>query len=184
MNVWQKKDKTNGLTFPYYVHELLDDFENWNMSGWKVFEYGGGDSTLWWRDKCRECISIDNDKVWARNRNLIFIEDKEQFVKYPLRIVEETNEKFDCIIIDQGRGPEGESWRDECTEIAVECLKDSGVLIIDNWLQDSIPGMGRNDWKRSQKILSEFKGRVYTQHNHKDWKTAVWYVNKKGTDED
>ena len=179
MNKWQKIDETNNLVFPYYVDELLHDFKNWDMKDWKVFEYGGGNSTTWWRDKCRECVTIDTCSNWSKKKGLLHVSDKNEFINYPKKIVQQSGEKFDCIIIDQGRDSRGQAFRDDCTEVAVECLKDNGVLIIDNWKQDTIPAYGKTKWPKSEKILSKYKGRVYRQKNHQDWKTAVWYIDKE-----
>jgi len=176
---WRKTDPTNGPMFPYYTEELLDELINWDMREWRVFEYSGGDSTLWWRDKCRECISIDTDREWCNSHNLIHIKEKEPFINYPQQIVQDGGEKFDCIIIDQGRTPDGSAFRDETTEVAIQCIKNGGTLIIDNWKQNTIPDYGENCWKKSEKALINYKSKIYKHPSHQDWKTAVWWIQDR-----
>jgi hypothetical protein len=169
---WIKIDETNGLIFPYYSHTFLDILNAWDIKNWKVFEYGGGDSTTWWRNKTNECVSVDTNPAWSQKCDLILESTKDKFIEYPLGIVEQTGELFDCIVIDG----EPVIWRDECTETALKCLKKGGILIIDNWLQDTIEGLGNNDWLRSKVLLKDYEGTAYKQPNHKDWKTAYWII--------
>jgi hypothetical protein len=145
---------------------------SWDISDWRVFEYGGGMSTVWWRHEVRECITVDTSLAWAKKMDLILETDKKKFIEYPLGICETTNELFDCIIIDS----EPTSWRDECTGTALKCLKEGGIIIIDNWLQDTIEGLGSNNWIVSRELLKNYEGMVYKQTDHADWKTACWVV--------
>lgn len=171
-NKWQLFDKSVGLLFPWYTHEFLNDLQHWDISDWKVFEYGGGMSSLWWRKKVKQCITIDTSKEWSLKNNLIFINEKDRFINYPMQVCEDSGELFDCIIIDG----EPTEWRDLCTPVAMKCLKKGGTLIIDNWMQNSVSNCGEQSWTISQKILKDYKKteKIYKQSNHKDWKTGVW----------
>ena len=59
MNEWQKFDHTVNLIYPWYTYELLDELKEWNVKNWNIFEYGGGYSTLWWRKKSTNVVSIE-----------------------------------------------------------------------------------------------------------------------------
>ena len=168
----RKTDETNGLIFPYYTFPFLDVLSTWDIKNWKVFEYGGGDSTTWWRNKTNECISVDTSANWSQKCDLILKTTKDEFIEYPLGVVEQTGELFDCVIIDG----EPVIWRDECTETALKCLKKGGILIIDNWLQSSIPELGSNQWIKSRELLKDYEGTVYHHWDHVDWKTAYWNI--------
>jgi predicted O-methyltransferase YrrM len=74
-------------------------------------------------------------------------------------------EKFDCIIIDG----EPVSWRDECTPVALNCLKDGGILIIDNYRQKTV---NLENWPITDNITINMKNEVFQQPGHQDWKTA------------
>jgi predicted O-methyltransferase YrrM len=167
-------DHVTGLIFPYYTHNFLEKLNTWNIENWRVFEYGGGDSTIWWRKKAKECISIDTNKKWSESHELILLQNKEEFINYPCKLVEETGQLFDCIIIDN----EPVQWRDFCTEMAIKCIRDGGILIIDNWLQNSIEGLGENDWHKSKKLLKNYNCEIFKQNNHKDWKTGYWMITR------
>jgi len=173
LNEWQIKDESNGLTFPYYTHGFLDMLSGWDISDWRVFEYGGGFSTLWWRDKVRECITIDSSPKWSQQMGLTLVSDEKEFVEYPLGLCEPGDNLFDCIVIDGDPC----AWRDSCTAVALKSLKKGGTLIIDNWLQDTIPYCGQNDWIETRKLLQPYEAVVHQQHNHIDWKTACWIIN-------
>lgn len=173
--MWQINDPKLGILYPYYTHSFLNVLKDWDTKDWKVFEYGGGNSSIWWRQKAKTCISVDTSVKWAKEMNLILEQEKNKFICMPQKICEETGEKFDCIIIDG----EPNEWRDDCTEIAINCIKNDGILIIDNWLQNTIPFLGENDWVKSRKLLQNFKSCIYKQENHQDWKTGYWIINKK-----
>lgn len=172
-NKWQIIDKTNGLLFPYYTHDFLKELGSWKVDEWTVFEYGGGYSTLWWRDKVKKCYSIDSSREWSKKINLRHIDTKADFINHPAKICKEKKIYFDCIIIDS----EPVDWRDDCVPVAVKCLKKGGILIIDNWLQDSIDGLGKEEWQKSRKILDKYSHKIYKQHNHPDWKTGFWRID-------
>jgi predicted O-methyltransferase YrrM len=171
-NKWQLFDESTDLLFPWYTYEFLNELRHWDISEWKIFEYGGGMSSLWWRKKAKECITIDTSAEWSSRNNLVFINKKEDFINYPMEVCKNTNELFDCIIIDS----EPTEWRDSCTPTAISCLKKGGILIIDNWMQNSVSGCGEKSWPESQQILKDYKKteKIYKQSNHKDWKTGVW----------
>jgi predicted O-methyltransferase YrrM len=158
-------DESNGLIFPWYTHPFLKLLNSWNVSNWKVFEYGGGDSTLWWRNKCREIISIDSNLEWSTNIGAKFINNKDLFINSPLDYIKD--EKFDCVIIDC----EPVSWRDECTPAALNSLKDGGILIIDNYKQKTVD---LENWPITDNITINMTNKIFQQPGHQDWKTSYW----------
>ena len=86
MNVWQKKDQSNNLIYPWYTFEALDEISKWDTKDWNIFEYGGGYSTLWWRDKAKNVITIDNNKNWCEKMNLIHINSYKEYIEYPKNV--------------------------------------------------------------------------------------------------
>lgn len=171
INQWQKIDTSNNLVFPWYSFEMLDELKKWDTSNWNIFEYGGGLSTLWWRDKSKNVVSIDSSKNWCEKMDLIYVTDKDKYIEYPLEYSRKNYIKFDCIIIDG----EPVSWRDNCMHYAIQCIKPGGYIIIDNWKQNSIVGLGDNDWSNTEKIISELnlKYKTFFTPTHPDWKTIV-----------
>jgi predicted O-methyltransferase YrrM len=171
MNKWQKLDNTNNLIYPWYSFEALEKLKNWDVKKWTVFEYGGGYSTLWWRNKSNKVISIDNNFKWCNKMNLIHINNKKSYIEYPYIYSKKYNKKFDCIIID------GEpcEWRDFCLEYAIKSINKGGKIIIDNWKQDTIPILGSKNWPNTEKIIIDknLHYNTYKTPNHPDWKTII-----------
>lgn len=171
MNKWQKLDETNDLVYPWYTFDALDELKTWDVSNWTVFEYGGGYSTLWWRNKSKKVISIDNNISWCNKMGLTHIDTKEEYIQYPYKYSISNNIKFDCIVIDG----EPTQWRDYCMENALKSIKTDGRIIIDNWKQDTIPDLGSDKWSNTEKLISDnnLTYNTYLTKQHEDWKTIV-----------
>lgn len=97
-----------------------------------VFEYGSGNSTLWFANKTQKIISVEHDEKWHSHMKGRFTEFPN--ITYFLKdLVSETYQKeivnyekvFDIIVLD-GRE------RVECAMNALNALKDDGVIIWDN----------------------------------------------------
>jgi len=111
------------LTYPFIyfleprIHKYL-----------RVFEYGCGNSTIWFAKRVGEIISIEHNQGWAKkitealptNGKVILSTDPDE---YPKKICEFG--KFDIILID------GLS-RDECSSFALTSITNDGVIILDN----------------------------------------------------
>lgn len=165
---WRTKDAENNLFFPWYTRPFLEELIKWDIRDWKVFEYGAGDSTTWWRKHVKSVFSIDSDSKWAKNTNSHFENNKSKFLSYPETLIKDG--LFDCIIIDG----EPTEWRDDCTEYALKCIKQNGIIIIDNYNQASIPNLG--NWPKTDNLLKSFHKEIYKEPNHKDWNTAFWRI--------
>lgn len=55
------KDRSAWLTFP-----ALDQLDRWARPDHRVFEYGGGGSTLFWCDRVGEVITVEHDAGWFK----------------------------------------------------------------------------------------------------------------------
>lgn len=162
---WRYIDESNDLIFPWYTRPFLEKLSTWDISNWKVFEYGCGDSTFWWRTKATEVISVDSNITWAEKTLVHFTEDKTEFINYPKKFIADSY--FDCIIIDG----EPVEWRDDCILPAFECLKEGGILIIDNYLQDTVD-LGK--WEIGERFLINKQHELFKEPEHTDWKTCYW----------
>ena len=171
MNRWQKKDQSNNLIYPWYTFEALDEISKWDTKDWNIFEYGGGYSTLWWREEAKNVITIDNNKNWCEKMNLIHINSYKEYIEYPKMYKDKYDQSFDCIIIDG----EPTKWRDSCIEYALKSIKIGGKIIIDNYMQNSIPDLSENKWTKTNKIISDenLNFKIYKTPGHIDWKTII-----------
>jgi predicted O-methyltransferase YrrM len=96
-----------------------------------VFEYGSGNSTLWWSRRTTRVVSCEHDKVWydvMRDRLPANVEYKLVQLgndgEYSSAIADRS-EQFDVIVID-GRD------RVNCAKRSLSALKPDGVIVWDN----------------------------------------------------
>lgn len=134
---WFKSFKTKqaidnkGNPIPWFTYPFLKFIGERLNDRLTVFEYGSGNSTIWFAERVKEIISVENDEKWfevvklrvPQNAKVVY-RQLEYHGKYAEEIANH-NKKFDIIIID-GRD------RNYCAELAVKHLSDSGVIIFDN----------------------------------------------------
>ena len=97
-----------------------------------VFEYGSGNSTLWFAERAGRIISIEHDKYWyqklgEKTANLSNVEYKLLDLAsgdYESEILN-YNSEFDILFID-GRN------RVKCAKTSLKALNDKGVIIWDD----------------------------------------------------
>jgi predicted O-methyltransferase YrrM len=164
---WRSFDTQGGILFPWYTRPFLQELMNWNVREWKVFEYGAGDSTLWWRQNAKMVQSVDTNKAWAERSGAIWVTNKQDFLSCPESLAQD--EKYDCIVIDG----EPVEWRDECTEHALRCVRSGGKIIIDNYKQNTV---SLGEWPLTDRQLAPFPVSIFKEPSHPDWKTACWTI--------
>lgn len=162
---WRYLDESSNLIFPWYTKPFLEKLKTWDISSWKVFEYGCGDSTFWWRKYVHQVISVDSNLSWAEKTGAHFTDNQKDFIDYPKRFINDS--LFDCIIIDG----EPIEWRDSCILPAFDCLKEGGILIIDNYLQATVD---LAKWEIGESFLSTKQSELFKEPDHVDWKTGYW----------
>lgn len=97
----------------------------------RVFEWGAGNSTLFWSQYVKEVVSIEYNLEWYEKMKEIVphnVELKYCELEYGgsySRIILKEQETFDIILVD-GRD------RVRCAENAVKKLKEDGVIVWDN----------------------------------------------------
>ena len=114
---------------PWFTYSAIDFLENILCESWNVFEWGSGNSTMWWAKKVRSVTAIEDDQKWHAeviaslpiNAHVHYKEGED----YVNCVHEYPNESFDVIIIDG-------SQRNEAAKACVEKLTDDGIIIFDN----------------------------------------------------
>ena len=115
--------------FTYPAYEYLNSIDWTDPKPAKVFEYGSGYSSLWWAAQKR-CIvrGVDADEQWAKdlsesenNVQITYEPDLDKFAQ----TIEKFDTQFDVIVIDS-------KVRYDCVDYAINCLKDDGMIILDN----------------------------------------------------
>jgi hypothetical protein len=88
---WTTFDSKLNMLAPWYTRNFLAELITWDISDWKVFEYGSGNSTLWWRKNVRQVHAVDTNKEWAGKVDSIYERDKDKFVQYPMNLIDDDN---------------------------------------------------------------------------------------------
>ncbi len=121
----------HGRPIPWITYAAINFLEKRIDAAMSVFEYGCGNSTLWWADRVRNVVSCEHDRAWyQRMRALIPANaelhhiDLEPGGRYAGKIAE-YHQAFDIIVID-GRD------RVNCGKNCLAALKNNGVIIWDD----------------------------------------------------
>lgn len=115
-----------GNPLPWFTYPMIEYLNSLDLKNKKVFEWGSGNSTLYFSQRAKNIISIEHDKKWfdqiksgmGENVSLRYFEKKQDYIHSIKGL-------FDVIIIDG-------LYRDECAKIAPQYLKEGGVIILDD----------------------------------------------------
>jgi hypothetical protein len=154
---WRYVDQD--LVMPWYTMPALKWLKEQDISNWRVFEYGAGYSTIWWRTHALEVNSVDKDPTWAKAMGAYCAPGKQEYIFCSAL----SGTHYDCIIVDG-------AWRDECVEYCLPLIRPGGYLIIDNYEQPSVG----DDFTKTNKLLEGWEKQVFKQPNHTDWQTAIF----------
>lgn len=114
---------------PWYTYAATDFVASRVKPGMRVFEWGAGNSTLWYAQRVKNVIACEHDRDWAQiigkelpaNAEVVERGLAEGYVEEIAR----HPPAFDIIAIDGKR-------RNECVETAVAALSGDGVIVFDN----------------------------------------------------
>ena len=129
-----------GQPLPWYTYPAIEFLQQLDLSEKTVFEFGAGNSTLFWAGRAARVISIEDDERWSATlmakvpANCLVLQEADldryanAITRYP--------EGFDIIVVD---GPARGRTRFKCALAALRHLKPGGMIILDNsdWLPDS-----------------------------------------------
>lgn len=128
----------NGDPIPWYTYPAIEYLKNHNFSGVKVFEYGSGNSSIFFKNLGADISSVEEDQNWYDTQiknghtSCVHIEKKDDYVSSVIKYSD-----ADIIVIDGG-------WRIECAEFLAEKIIDRkinpSIVIFDNseWFPNSI----------------------------------------------
>ena len=119
----------NGNPIPWYTYPAIEYLIQLDYTDKTVFEYGSGNSTLFWAERARKVVSVEDNHHWysrigkeiGKNIDLRLISDRDEYI----RAIGSCDEKFWVIVIDG-------SHRYECAKQAITRLKPGGMIILDN----------------------------------------------------
>lgn len=117
------------LPIPWFTYAAIDFLTGIIRPSWHVFEWGCGNSTLWWANNVTSITGIEDNIDWL---NLIKKDLPEnatiQYKDNPVEYAEAINSfdgLFDCIVIDG-------KHRNQCTIAAIKKIAPSGIIVFDN----------------------------------------------------
>lgn len=119
-----------GRPLPWYTYSAIHFLQQRLRAGMSVFEYGCGNSTLWYAQRVARVDSVDNDPVWAERINALCPDNAgvfcasgtgEPYVQH----VGASGRRYDLVAID-GRN------RVACAGCAVKHLTPQGVIVFDD----------------------------------------------------
>jgi hypothetical protein len=123
----------DGRPLPWLTYPAIDFLSQFDFSGSHIFEWGSGNSTLWWQRRAKSIVSVESDPAWAQKLKLQLTTNVEYRITkrgardeiavlhtFPPR-------SFDVIVIDN-HGP----FRWRCAESALGYLAKGGMIILDN----------------------------------------------------
>ncbi|NTW99911.1 MAG: class I SAM-dependent methyltransferase [Geobacteraceae bacterium] len=110
--------------------------QQFDFSRCNIFEFGSGNSSLFWSKNAQSVISVESDPDWytfgmqdlSPNRSLLLKTGCNEYVETVIQY--ET--KFDVIVIDG-------LYRFNCAVKSMTRLKDGGIIVLDNsdWFPDT-----------------------------------------------
>lgn len=119
----------NGQAIPWFTYPAIDFLSRLELSSSKVFEYGAGQSTLFWARRAEKVVSVEHDAEWfirlraSLPSNVTLMHAPGQDA-YPISILE-TSSNYDIVVVDG-------VWREACIQPALSRLAPAGLLILDN----------------------------------------------------
>jgi len=121
----------NGNPLPWMTYSAIHFFEKRINKDMTVFEYGCGNSTLWWAKRVKNIVSCEHDKAWYDTMNNKISQNVElhqvdlEYGGSYCGKVSDYSMTFDVVIID-GRD------RVNCAKNCLNALTDRGVIIWDD----------------------------------------------------
>jgi len=127
----------DGKPLPWVTYSFIDFISDRLDGNMDIFEYGSGNSTLWYAQKVNSVTSVEHDKQWFEkiknsmpDNVSIYNEELVYGGKYS-QFSENLGLKFDIVIVD-GRD------RVNCMKSAINSVKsNNGVIILDDSERES-----------------------------------------------
>lgn len=166
---WRHIDESTDELYPWYVKPVLELLDSMDLKDKIVYEFGIGDSSLWWSKRCKRLYGVESDFGWFDKINkmigskasLTFHKSSYGYINsiiaYPIL--------FDIVVVDG-------FYREQCALAALNCIKKGGLLIYDNWMQNSVELQSQ----KTQDVLLNYEHKILLQEGHSDWATLICFI--------
>jgi precorrin-6B methylase 2 len=120
----------SGQAIPWMTYAFIDFLEPRLKSNMLVFEYGCGNSSLWWQKKVSKVTACESNQAWhdqMKKQSAGNLEIKLRTIEneaFAKSICEDDSE-YDIIVIDGAD-------RVNCAKNSLNNLKEDGIIIWDN----------------------------------------------------
>lgn len=157
-----------GAPIPWYTYPTIEFLSHLDFSSFKIFEYGSGNSTLWWASRSRQVTSVEDDELWFKKIKRL---NKEQNIEYrlekdPQKYFTMATNNFEVFIVDG-------KYRRECinhiVNLEVEGRGRGVMIILDN--SDKYPNTLKFLQEKLGWIQIDFHG--YGPINSYTWTTSI-----------
>lgn len=169
----KKPVDSGGNPLPWYSYpaiKLIDDrLKQCDTRAMRVFEFGSGNSTLWWAARVGYVDAVEDDARWYETIRMALPENvsylyRQERAQYVGRLTESSH-KYHVIVVDG-------SHRNECLSACADQLERNGVIVVDNsdweWLAPQLSNLARRGFKQ---LPLYGLGAV----NGCAWETSVFY---------
>ncbi len=130
----------NGEPIPWVTLSFFEFMKTRIKKEFDVFEFGSGNSSLWFSKRVNTVTAIEHDENWFKKmtaslpKNVKIILSKDESAVYSGEL-KKLDYKFDIITVDANH-------RNECLFVAPERLKEKGVIILDDSEREEyLPGI-------------------------------------------
>ena len=118
-----------GNPIPWYTYPAIEYLNSFDFSQCDVFEFGSGNSSLYWALRANQVVSVEDNRDWfevvnsrkTTNHTLIYGADEADYVG----TLTAQNNNFDIIVIDGNH-------RLSCSIAALNKIKEDGLIVLDN----------------------------------------------------
>lgn len=137
---------SNNQPIPWFTYSFIDFLQDRLNTDLHIFEFGSGNSTRYFAQKCASITSVEHDKEWYAT-GLKNMPKNADIQYYPLdcngdycRAAKKSEKKYDIIIVD-GRD------RVNCCKQSIGALTHEGIIILDD--------SERDKYQEARRILVE-----------------------------
>jgi len=123
----------SGNPIPWFTYPAIEYLNQFDVRDKRVFEYGCGQSTAYWRRRGARVWGVEHDRAWFEKMSsdtsagrILYFADTE--LEYAATI-ELPGTSFDIVVIDG-------VFRTACVEPALAHLRPGGFIILDNAERD------------------------------------------------
>ncbi|MEO9481806.1 MAG: FkbM family methyltransferase [Ekhidna sp.] len=165
----------DGDSLPWLTYPAIEFVKERLKSNFEIFEFGSGNSTLFFSERVQLIISVESDRDFfellqpqlSSKKNVEYLYKNSENSEFSESILP-YKEKFDVVIVDGAD-------RVNCGINAVDALKSDGVIIWDNSdrkeYQDGYDYLIKKGFKRI-----DFVG--HGPIGYKEWATSIFYLKE------